>query len=165
MFLELNNLFLIPHPFHVFSYYLLRSQLLCANLGFVITNCEVLKCQASGKLHFNYIFTVSFSNPYFSHTFSVSLRQWQVFFEFTILQKLISPNEKASSHLRKLYEAIATSNTAKKNQEWTNQHLWKTASKKFEVIWSPSSYHITSNFLKAVFHKFYCPEDLPWNGD
>ena len=52
----------------------------------------------------------------------------------------------------------------KKNQEWTKQHLWKTASKKFEVIWSPS-YHITSNFLKAVFHKFYCPEDLPWNGD
>ena len=53
----------------------------------------------------------------------------------------------------------------KKNQEWTNQHLWKTALKKFEVIWSPLAYHITSNFLKAVFHKFYCPKDLPWNGD
>ena len=29
-----------------------------------------------------------------------------------------------------------------------------TAFKKFEVIWSPEGDHITSNFLKAVFHNF-----------
>ena len=33
--------------------------------------------------------------------------------------------------------------------------LWKTAFKKFKVIWSTSANHITSNFLKAVFHNFY----------
>ena len=33
-------------------------------------------------------------------------------------------------------------------QEWTKQNLWKTAFEKFEE-------HIPSNFLKAVFHKFY----------
>ena len=33
--------------------------------------------------------------------------------------------------------------------------MWKTAFKKFEVIWSAYAYHITSNYLKAVFHKFY----------
>ena len=33
--------------------------------------------------------------------------------------------------------------------------LWKTAFKKFEVILSVYEDHITSNFLKAVFHKFY----------
>ena len=32
---------------------------------------------------------------------------------------------------------------------------WKTAFKKLEVIWSAEADHITSNFLKAVFHKFY----------
>ena len=32
-------------------------------------------------------------------------------------------------------------------QEWTKQNLWKTAFKKCEVI--------SSNFLKAVFHKSY----------
>ena len=30
----------------------------------------------------------------------------------------------------------------------------KTATKKFEVIWSAEADHITSIFLKAVFHKF-----------
>ena len=33
--------------------------------------------------------------------------------------------------------------------------MWKTAFKKFEVIWSSSANHITSTFLKAVSHKFY----------
>ena len=32
--------------------------------------------------------------------------------------------------------------------------LWKTVFKKFEVMWSVTD-HIISNFLKAVFHKFY----------
>ena len=30
-----------------------------------------------------------------------------------------------------------------------------TAFKKLEPIWSAEADHITSNFLKAVFHKFY----------
>ena len=34
-------------------------------------------------------------------------------------------------------------------EEWTKLILWKTAFKKFEAD------HITSNFLKAVFNKFY----------
>ena len=34
-------------------------------------------------------------------------------------------------------------------------NLWKTAFKKFDVIWSAEEDHITGNFLKAVFHKFY----------
>ena len=37
--------------------------------------------------------------------------------------------------------------------EWTKLNLWKTAIKKFELIWSAWADHITSNFLKAVFHK------------
>ena len=40
-------------------------------------------------------------------------------------------------------------------QEWTEQNLWKTAFKKFEEVWSALSFHIPSNFLKVVFHKFY----------
>ena len=36
-------------------------------------------------------------------------------------------------------------------QEWTKKNLWKTAFKKFEVIWSA----FNSNFLKVVFHNFY----------
>ena len=39
-------------------------------------------------------------------------------------------------------------------QELTKQNLWKTAFKKFEMIWSPEADHTTSNFLKTVFHKF-----------
>ena len=38
--------------------------------------------------------------------------------------------------------------------EWTKKNLWKTVFKKFEVIWSAQANHITSDFLKAVFHKF-----------
>ena len=37
-------------------------------------------------------------------------------------------------------------------QEWTKWNLWKTAFKKFKVIWSAQADHITSNFLKALFH-------------
>ena len=33
--------------------------------------------------------------------------------------------------------------------------MWKTAFKTFEVIWPAKADHITSDFLKAVFHKFY----------
>ena len=33
--------------------------------------------------------------------------------------------------------------------------MWKIAFKNFEVIWSAEAEHITSNFLKAVFHKFH----------
>ena len=33
--------------------------------------------------------------------------------------------------------------------------MWKTAFKKSEVLRATSADHITSNFLKAVFHKFY----------
>ena len=33
--------------------------------------------------------------------------------------------------------------------------MWQTALKKFEVIWSTLPDHITLDFLKAVFHKFY----------
>ena len=40
-------------------------------------------------------------------------------------------------------------------QEWTKKALWKTAFKWFEVIWSAEADHITLNFVKAVFHKFY----------
>ena len=40
-------------------------------------------------------------------------------------------------------------------QQWTKQNLWKTSFKKFEVIWSAGTDHITSEFLKAVFRKFY----------
>ena len=32
--------------------------------------------------------------------------------------------------------------------------MWKIAFKKFELIWSAEVDHITSNLLKAVFHKF-----------
>ena len=39
-------------------------------------------------------------------------------------------------------------------QEWNKSNLWKTAFKKFEVIWSASADHIASHFLKPVFHKF-----------
>ena len=40
-------------------------------------------------------------------------------------------------------------------QEWTKWNLWKTAFKTFKVIWSAQADHVTSNFLKAVFHKIY----------
>ena len=40
-------------------------------------------------------------------------------------------------------------------EECTKSNLWKTAFKKFEVVWSAYADHITSNILKAVFHKFY----------
>ena len=40
-------------------------------------------------------------------------------------------------------------------QEWTKYNLWKTTFKKIEAICSASADHITSNFLKAFFHKFY----------
>ena len=40
-------------------------------------------------------------------------------------------------------------------QEWTQQNLWKTDFKIFEVIWSAMGDLITTIFLKAVFHKFY----------
>ena len=40
-------------------------------------------------------------------------------------------------------------------QEWTKWNLWKAVFKKFEAIWSAQSDHITSNFLKAIFHKFH----------
>ena len=40
-------------------------------------------------------------------------------------------------------------------QEWSKQNLWKTAFKKFELIWSAQADHITSNILKAVFHRFH----------
>ena len=33
--------------------------------------------------------------------------------------------------------------------------MWKTACKKLEMIWSAYADHITLNFSKAVFHKFY----------
>ena len=43
-------------------------------------------------------------------------------------------------------------------QEPAKQNLRETAFKKFEVI-----YHITSNFLKADFHKFYLVRSwIPW---
>ena len=45
-------------------------------------------------------------------------------------------------------------------QEWTKENLWQTAFKKFEGVWSawyglPKAEHTPSNFVKAVFHKFY----------
>ena len=40
-------------------------------------------------------------------------------------------------------------------QEYTKYNLWKTAFKKLEVIQAAHADHITSNSLKAVFHKFY----------
>ena len=40
-------------------------------------------------------------------------------------------------------------------QEWTTWYLWKTAFKKFEVVSSAYADHITSQFLKAVFHRFH----------
>ena len=33
--------------------------------------------------------------------------------------------------------------------------MWKTAFNIFEVIWSASADHVTTNFLTAVFHNFY----------
>ena len=33
--------------------------------------------------------------------------------------------------------------------------MLKTTFKRFEVIWSAQANHITSDFLKAIFHKFY----------
>ena len=39
-------------------------------------------------------------------------------------------------------------------QEWTKENLWNITFKIFEVMWSAGADHITSNFLKAVFHKF-----------
>ena len=40
-------------------------------------------------------------------------------------------------------------------QEWTKENFCKTTFKIFEVIRSVLIDHITSNILKAVFHKFY----------
>ena len=40
-------------------------------------------------------------------------------------------------------------------QEWIKYKLWKTAFKKFGVIWSAQADHVTTNLSKAVFHKFY----------
>ena len=40
-------------------------------------------------------------------------------------------------------------------QEWIKRSLWKTAFKKFEVMWCAKADYITSNFLKAVFNKFH----------
>ena len=40
-------------------------------------------------------------------------------------------------------------------QEWSKYNLLNTAFKKFEVMWSALADHITSKFLKAVFHTFY----------
>ena len=46
-------------------------------------------------------------------------------------------------------------------QEWTKQNLWKRAFKKFDGVYGLSKEdHISSNFLKAVFHKFYLVH--PW---
>ena len=42
-----------------------------------------------------------------------------------------------------------------KYQEWTKVSLWKTAFKKFEVIWPAEADYIPLNSLKAVFHKFF----------
>ena len=61
--------------------------------------------------------------------------------------------------LLKFNRALLVSNTAiiiwvRYSQEWTKQNLWKTAFKKFELIWSAWAEHITSKFLKAVFHIF-----------
>ena len=36
-----------------------------------------------------------------------------------------------------------------------SKRKWKTAFKKFEVIWSAEADHITSNYLNAVFYKIY----------
>ena len=33
--------------------------------------------------------------------------------------------------------------------------MWKTAFKKFELMWHTLAYHINLNFLKTVFQKFY----------
>ena len=40
-------------------------------------------------------------------------------------------------------------------EEWTKCNFWRTAFKKFEVMLSAQEDYITSNFLKAVFHKFH----------
>ena len=40
-------------------------------------------------------------------------------------------------------------------QKWTKWNLRKKVFKNFEVIWSVKTDYITSNFLKAVFHRFY----------
>ena len=43
-------------------------------------------------------------------------------------------------------------------QEWTMSNWWKTAFKKFEggmACLKRTIHHTASNFLKAVFHKFY----------
>ena len=46
--------------------------------------------------------------------------------------------------------------------------MWKTAFKKFEVIWSADADHITLNFLMAIFHillgpffEYFAPYGLP----
>ena len=41
--------------------------------------------------------------------------------------------------------------------------MWKTAFKRFEVIWSAYAGHIGSNVLKAAFQKFYLVHSwIPW---
>ena len=50
----------------------------------------------------------------------------------------------SSVHINTLFNKYNTQ-LGQNIQEWTKQNFWKTAFKKFEV----------SNFLKAVFHKFY----------
>ena len=42
-------------------------------------------------------------------------------------------------------------------QEWTKSILWKTTFKIFEMIWFEMKWYdiITSDLLKAIFHKFY----------
>ena len=41
--------------------------------------------------------------------------------------------------------------------------MWKTAFKKFQLVWSAQADHITSNVLKAVLYKFYLVHSwIPW---
>ena len=52
-------------------------------------------------------------------------------------------------------ELLKKEHLGQSTEEWTKSSFWKTAIRKFQVVWSAEVDHMTSNFLKAVSTKFY----------
>ena len=50
------------------------------------------------------------------------------------------PTEESDEAVEHYKQLSNTKKIGQSIQEWTKQHLWKTAFKKFEVIWSASSF-------------------------
>ena len=59
-----------------------------------------------------------------------------------------------NSNISKTIEGELVFHLGQNIQEWTKKNWWKTAFRRFEVIWTVKTGHITSDFLKAVFQNF-----------